>query len=233
MVTLYGDYDSPFETMKHAPEWQCACGKHHRIETRRALAYLCRAHGMTWLKTTRLGDCFYDSVCKAVGDCYDESLSVAWLRGHVARRFGDSQLCHYRVMAAIAESEFDETEYDWLLPLANAGVLSSLEKTRAYLRREGTVYDGACVWADEFAFVVVGELLKLNVLVVDMERERTASPYRYLHRSSGGGYVVLKRQRLHFQPLVDLETRRAYWRAPKELPAVVRALWNIPLGVDE
>eukprot|EP00903_Cladosiphon_okamuranus_P013701 g12757.t1 len=84
--------------------------------------------------------------------------------------------------------------------------VQTVEDLRRFLRREGSVVGhGNCMWADTFAHHVVSRRLKITILFVDMEREKSAWPYRVLARTMTDSddedderFVILKREPSHF-----------------------------------
>ncbi|CAN0018268.1 unnamed protein product, partial [Choristocarpus tenellus] len=76
-------------------------------------------------------------------------------------------------------------------------LVTNVEEMRLFFRREGSIVGhDRCMWADDFAHLVVAERLRLAILFVDMEREKNAWPYRVLAKCRGEPerYVVLKRE---------------------------------------
>ena len=78
----------------------------------------------------------------------------------------------------------------------------NLEQLQQYIRLEGgTVGHSHCMWADNFAYMIIGNMLKLTILLIDMERKKSCLPYRYLHKyelksnekQEDIRYIVLKR----------------------------------------
>ena len=232
------DYANPVKSMGHTPKWFCPqCGKWERLQSRRALAPLAKKHGYAWAKIPDDGDCFYGSIVRALPP--DRVATVERLRAVVAAAFGPDQLECYRLLASVADEadadgdEATAAEYDWARGVRDAGALESLPRVRAYIQRTGAANAGDCVWADQHAIATVGDWLGATILFVDMDRAPDVSPYRCLHMSRGDGrgdddgYVVLRRQRDHYQPLVERTSGRGFWPTTEALPPVVRALWNL------
>lgn len=78
----------------------------------------------------------------------------------------------------------------------------NLEELQNYIRLEGGVVGHSnSMWADNFAYMVIGDKLKLTILLIDMERMKSCIPYRYLHKyelkegevEDEVRYIILKR----------------------------------------
>eukprot|EP00611_Tribonema_gayanum_P014460 TRINITY_DN2583_c0_g1_i1.p2 TRINITY_DN2583_c0_g1~~TRINITY_DN2583_c0_g1_i1.p2 ORF type:complete len:330 (-),score=155.71 TRINITY_DN2583_c0_g1_i1:204-1193(-) len=112
---------------------------------------------------------------------------------------------------------------------ARGAAVQTVEQLREYIRREGSACGaGECMWADDAAFAVVAQRLRLGILFVDMERARCAWPYRQLATCEGdpARYVVLKREGPagHFVYIGAASGAAAF--ALRDLPNAVRALWR-------
>ncbi|CAM9245228.1 unnamed protein product, partial [Discosporangium mesarthrocarpum] len=76
-------------------------------------------------------------------------------------------------------------------------LVTTVEELRRFFQREGSVVGHKrCMWADDFAHLVVAERLQLAILFVDMERAKDSWPYRVLATCEGepDRYVLLKRE---------------------------------------
>ena len=204
-------------TSWQALSWHCKkCNCVHKFTSKRALIPFKKGCGYQFSKTSPDGDCFFSSI----GTCTNHAVSQ--LRGQVSDNCNENLLEMYRMLATVGGEE-----YDWAMELKKSGCFKNTKTLKKALRMEGSLVgrDG-CIWADSFAIAVVGEMLDLNILVVDMPRSKNTSPYRFLHRASTTSrYVVLKFQRLHYQPL--LYNGEPIYALLADLPKTVRTLWEL------
>ena len=175
-----------------------------------------KACGYKWLNTNDDGDCFYKSISLAMNNV----VSVYDQRVIVSESFSAEQYDFYVIQARMGGDE-----YEWAANLLQLGVLNDITSIKDYILVEGRLNDGECVWADQFAINIIGMILNINILFVDMDRSKNESPYRWLHKSQyeGAEYIVLKRQRNHYQPLQGNDGKCKWSKS--ELPSVVEALW--------
>ena len=103
-----------------------------------------------------------------------------------------------------------------------------LSQLREYVRREGSRFgDDSCLWADPFAFLVIARRLRLSLLLIDMERDKGATPFRILAEAEHPTRcLVLKRQggAGHFTLLAEASSGTALW-PHGGVPNVIRACW--------
>ena len=72
-----------------------------------------------------------------------------------------------------------------------------------------TMLDKQKYWGEEFALLTLEECLGVRFIVVDSHTNRTVSRE---HRKHDAKYVsVLLLSNLHYEPLIDKDTRRAAW----------------------
>ena len=211
----YGnDGENPFSSMKTMPAWwDDRYEEWRRIENRRCCAHL-RLPRFGFPKIDGNGDCFYESVVYVLSRAgvrdpeTGRVPTVADLRNVVADNIERDQLEHYRILADLASQTFEATDFDWTLAARDAGALKTVRSLRRYARRCGKDHGAdKCLWADAHAIRVVGERLRVEILLIDMERDRAACPYRRIHRvdppSSRRGYIVVLLRRRHYRPLVE------------------------------
>lgn len=211
-----GCYKNPFN-METSPEWYCECCKEwHQVKSRRALVPFAKFCGFNWIKTDDDGDCFYKSISLAL----KSGITVYDQRVLVSESFSAEQYEFY-----ILQAQMGGDEYNWAVNLLQEGVLDDITSIKDFILVEGRLNHGDCVWADQFAINIIGMILNINILFVDMDRNKNESPYRWLYKSDDkhSEYIVLKRQRNHYQPL-QYNDGTSRWRKD-ELPSVIEALW--------
>ena len=224
----------------------CACCSETHLLERQcsvALAPFRRRCGWSFLPVARDGDCFYHCVSRALNAATsdsEEEVTVANQREMVAEEITEEQLGFYRIQAAANEEE------EWLefarepssdkTTVNSSGDevtsepmrVSNLSQFREYVRREGSRFgDDSCLWADSFAFLVIARRLRLSLLLIDMERDKGATPFRILAEAEHPTRcLVLKRQggAGHFTLLADASSGTALWTHGR-VPDVIRACW--------
>lgn len=201
-----------------ALSWRCKnCDCIHRFTSRRALLPFRKQCGYRFPKISRDGDCFFTSICTCT-----TNHAVSQFRKQVSEKCSKNILDFYRMLAAVGGEE-----YDWAAELGKSGCLKNITTLKkALLMKGGDVGCDGCVWADSFAIAVVGEMLNLNILVIDMSRSKNESPYRFLHKATTKSrYVVLKLQSLHYQPL--MYNGKPIYDLLTDLPETIRTLWKL------
>ena len=216
----------------------CACCRETHLLERQcsvALAPFRRKCGWSFLPVARDGDCFYHCVSRALTAAATseskEELTVANQRDWVAEEITEEQLGFYRIQAAANEEE------EWLEfarePSSDEAAgeprrVQDLSQLREYVRREGSRFgDDSCLWADPFAFLVIARRLRLSLLLIDMERDKGATPFRILAEAEHPTRcLVLKRQggAGHFTLLAEASSGTALW-PHGGVPNVIRACW--------
>ena len=243
--------------------WYCEeCASVHALTSSVACAPFSRKHGLRMVDVEADGDCFYSCIVQCMMTLPPNQLSkkersdlqVSTLRDWVAAKITNTQLDFYKMLALASPKD---PFLNFIRPAAseeapNQPIVKTLEALKLYVKQEGQVCGHSnCLWADNFAHMVVADKLRLTLLLIDMERGKGCLPYRYLHlfnakdrpfpdsrvspRSSSASmerqperFIVLKRQGPvgHFQYLQRVSDDRACF-TNEELPEVIRTLWNI------
>ena len=94
----------------------------------------------------------------------------------------ETQWEFYKIQASVVE-----TTTSWLdfAKSSSPKYVGDLEGMRSYVRlcAKDTIPDGI-MWADQFAFMVIAEVLGLTILFIDMERGDGCYPFRILEQPS-------------------------------------------------
>ena len=209
-------------TMSHrddAAYWHCEnCEAVHRLTSRRALVPFKKKCGYQFVKIPKNGDCFFTSICASIG----HTVNVSQLRKLVSDKFGEEHLDFYKILATVGGEE-----YEWAVELEKSGGLKNIPIIKHILTLEGNIVGcDNCIWADSFAIDIIGKALHLNILLIDMSRSKNESPYRFLYKTGETNrYVVLKLQKLHYQPL--MYNGKPIYDVLTDLPDSIRTLWEL------